>query len=921
MKITATSLPGMRTDEQVEKLEGMVGELRGAPDTPGVPPGLQAPLPLGQGASAVTSTQPWSSANHPQGVGASTYGSDPSISNPTVAPSGSGDVQAFDGAGESNDPVPRRDRTSLPRLSVGGGTATENVHSLQQWMTQVAIVLSTWCVGATEWWHQVISEARKDHVAFCKMSPKERALVGGKSKEVFALPTTVSPLEGQNRADLLREELLPRTVKSQRHLQGVDTVVGILKVVIREFMPSEHTCRIETLQSLERPLRAGKNYKECLLSLRRFNYDLRVLVHELGTAPDYLRMYRSLGDLPSNILRDDPLFAADLSGLLHESRIEQVQDKEAFDIYVEGLEKLFHAGSLKEEEKSRKGYRNPEVHAADGKKPRQEFKKKDSDNRRQGEKLGKRKERSQSRPRDDKRPDRAREAPGGDKKGESSLRPLCKDFVKPEGCRFGRSCKFYHPNKAGKCRRDHVSSLTWARETSEGGAEDESSRTDQGDARSLEVIDLGSEVEGPVVMTARQGDDKRPLLDTGASHILLQLDLIDETTAEEAKRIPVHQATGRPKRALLLKGVIYAAGVVRPLVSVGALKEKLGLHFSWAQEQPSLMMARMDGIGRQENIRGRVDGRLPILEYEQFEVVLRAYSDAHNGKTPMERDVWLRELGGDLGVSQNDPTAAMGTMDHLVGLPTTAAEAESRVLQHVIPAPTRTNIREDDMPPPRSQTFGVTIARGRGITLPTFKYAVLVAAVHLLAALRPCVDPYTSFQPNETPSVGLKLHENMKNEGKSWVTSYGSYRGRELWIEERDPRKSRRRGLVPPPNPRNEEERGLLGRMVCTKGQWVKFNPRLRHAVFPVVEGRRVSITLFTMKGWESLGEMFTQELLDLGFPLPMKHDCEEAYDVAFLTTMPFEVQPLPGDDFQDLSRGDLGVSRVGGGSRTYHRH
>ena len=72
-------------------------------------------------------------------------------------------------------------------------------------------------------------------------------------------------------------------------------------------------------------------------------------------------------------------------------------------IYVEGLEKLFHAGSLKAEEKSRKGYRNPEVHAADGKKPKQEFKKKDLDNQRQGEKLGKRKERSQSRPRDDKR--------------------------------------------------------------------------------------------------------------------------------------------------------------------------------------------------------------------------------------------------------------------------------------------------------------------------------------------------------------------------------------------------------------------------------------------------------------------------------------------------------------------------------------
>ena len=227
----------------------------------------------------------------------------------------------------------------------------------------------------------MISEARKDHVAFCKMSPKERALVG-KVEGSLRLANNRESLGGTNQSlTYSGENYWPRSVKSQCHLQGVDTVVG--------FTPSENTCRIETLQSLERPLRAGKNYKEWLMLLRRLNYDLRVLVHELGTMPDYLRTYRSLGDLPSNTLRDDPLFVADLSGLLRESRIEQVQD-----------------------------------------------------NHRQGDKLGKRKERSQSRPKDDKKPDTTRVALGGDKKGESTMRPLCKDFVKPEGCRFVRSCIF-----------------------------------------------------------------------------------------------------------------------------------------------------------------------------------------------------------------------------------------------------------------------------------------------------------------------------------------------------------------------------------------------------------------------------------------------------------------------------------------------
>ena len=51
-----------------------------------------------------------------------------------------------------------------------------------------------------------------------------------------------------------------------------------------------------------------------------------------------------------------------------------------------------------------------------------------------------------------------------------------------------------------------------------------------------------------------------------------------------------------------------------------------------------------------------------------------------------------------------------------------------------------------------------------------------------------------------------------------------------------------------------------------------------------------------------------------------MKHDCEEAYDVAFLATMPFEVQPLPGDGFQGFVSRRFRLSRVGGGSRTYDR-
>ena len=258
--------------------------------------------------------------------------------------------------------VPRRDRTALPKLQMNpSGSATEMIQVLQQvlqqWMSQMGLVLATWTDTATEWWQHIISEARADHVQFCRLGARERALLHGQSRETFALLTAVSALEGQVRADLIRGDLLPKAVKNALHLQGIDTVLGILKIIFREYMPSESTCRLETLQALERPVKAGRNYKECLTALRRFNYDLRVLVRELGATPDYLRMYQSLRDLPTNVLREDPLFASDLSAVLQDSGIELVQNQTNFTVYVEGLEKLFHAGSLKEDEKARKGYK------------------------------------------------------------------------------------------------------------------------------------------------------------------------------------------------------------------------------------------------------------------------------------------------------------------------------------------------------------------------------------------------------------------------------------------------------------------------------------------------------------------------------------------------------------------------------------
>ena len=161
-------------------------------------------------------------------------------------------------------------------------------------------------------------------------------------------------------------------------------------------------------------------------------------------------MYQSLRDLPTNVLREDPLSASDLSAVLQDSGIELVQNQTNFRVYVEGLEKLFHAGSLKEDEKARKGYKGVvEVNqfTKDTKGPNAQKTK-----RVEAKKTTAPPKPSQPTP-DKGAKRKEQEGKDGQKKPEAEgLRPLCRNFTTAEGCQFGRRCRYYHPNKAGKCR-------------------------------------------------------------------------------------------------------------------------------------------------------------------------------------------------------------------------------------------------------------------------------------------------------------------------------------------------------------------------------------------------------------------------------------------------------------------------------------
>ena len=64
-------------------------------------------------------------------------------------------------------------------------------------------------------------------------------------------------------------------------------------------------------------------------------------------------------------------------------------------------------------------------------------------------------------------------------------------------------------------------------------------------------------------------------------------------------------------------------------------------------------------------------------------------------------------------------------------------------------------------------------------------------------------------------------------------------------------------------------ERKLRGDYHNTHNTWVCFDPQLYHALEEVTSGNRVSIALFTSKGWNKLTHNCMDELIDIGFYPP----------------------------------------------------
>ena len=151
------------------------------------------------------------------------------------------------------------------------------------------------------------------------------------------------------------------------------------------------------------------------------------------------------------------------------------------------------------------------------------------------------------------------------------------------------------------------------------------------------------------------------------------------------------------------------------------------------------------------------------------------------------------------------------------------------------------------------------------MTMASCRFPEVISAIRSIAATRPsdfAQEPYLAAQLNSASS--LPTHKDKNNDGLTWLVAFGgNFTSGRLWIESPI-------ATHPPPLPRNSVERKLRGECLETRNTWICFDPQLYHAVEPVTSGIRVSLALFTPKGWKKLTPNCMDELIDIGFCPPL---------------------------------------------------
>eukprot|EP00971_Amphidinium_carterae_P132509 2624512-Amphidinium_carterae.1 len=282
----------------------------------------------------------------------------------------------------------------------------------------------------------------------------------------------------------------------------------------------------------------------------------------------------------------------------------------------------------------------------------------------------------------------------------------------------------------------------------------------------------------------------------------------------------------------------------------------LNLRFVWLGERPVLLCQHDQA--HLVILRANVHNNLPLITSHEAMGLIQGIRNGTKEKT-WGKDEWVHVLGRDLEVY--DWELESWTYGGSVWVPPTEAhvsicDAKQNILETPIPkAHTRTNVVEQDFVP-KSICLGAYTRRGKGVVAATYERRKLVSSIHV-----------TRLEEGEH----LRIHQDTNNEGESYITTVGEYSGEYLWVEDEQ-------GQHVPPEEivdGRENLRKLRGHLYDLSAGWVVFDPNRHHGVTKVKSGLRVSVTLFTPKGWQTLGSGVLWRLKELGFSPPIEAEAK----------------------------------------------
>ena len=190
--------------------------------------------------------------------------------------------------------------------------------------------------------------------------------------------------------------------------------------------------------------------------------------------------------------------------------------------------------------------------------------------------------------------------------------------------------------------------------------------------------------------------------------------------------------------------------------------------------------------------------------------------------------------------------------------PSMATDQLTRSLPRLLPLnPARATVYNKEDGQVRGVHFGLLVRRGRGVSSADHQYPEALQALHLLAKCRPLNHVYMAIQVNMLlPPHGIQEHLDARNQGDTWVLSFGNYRGGKLKVKMPDGSWKYRDNYQ----------------------RWVQLSQGTPHQVEAVTEGVRYSVVLYVPLGFEAALATATDkgsvadQLRQLGYPVPCQN-------------------------------------------------